>query len=631
MKPIQRLGRFLKKPWREHASPELLKSIAPADVAVLLALLVFGLMLLGFYLRVESFQEDSSYYMGLADSLIAKGRFEFDFKPHTQHPPGFPMILALVSLVFGGTYPVFAHTAAICGSLALFLAYFLLRRKDGRMVAAAACLLLGSSPFFFEFGTQSFLSELPFFLTTMLALLLASRFQTLKNWPARTLSWLLLVFCVLLSLLIRSAGLALLGGIGLWLAYSLIADRREARLRLKTFAPVLILGLGLQMLWAGWVKKVEVQDWPGQYMNTYANQMRMKNPRYPEQGIASPGDILHRAAENLALHGAHFSELLTRANWIAPLWYSPAVLLPIILLGLGCGVSVFRDRGDFLAWYFLCYVGIFLFWPFDPGPRAILPVFPLAFLYFWRGAAWFAKMASQRPRAAFGSGFLFSIILCAFSWFWIRSHGSAIGSQAKLSLVFWLLLAAACGLFLWPRSGALLERIRASAWSSRPMVSVWGEPLTVPLLGGLAGLLALVALGLFLQLGMGMANLSPDPSKFLHYPSVDAAQWIARNALPTDVVMAGQEAIVHRISGRRVILFPVSSNSQMIMDVLRNRDVRYLIVLQDTNKHPFFFPTEDQRWRSLSAAYPEAFGLVRHGPGYEIYQVAGEPHAKAAN
>ena len=113
---------------------------------------------------------------------------------------------------------MFAHTVAVCGILGLLMAYFLLRRKEGRMVSATACLLLGSSPFFFEMGTQSVLSELPFFLTSMLALLLATRIGTLKNWPARTLSWILLVLCLLLSLLIRSAGLALFGGIGLWLA-----------------------------------------------------------------------------------------------------------------------------------------------------------------------------------------------------------------------------------------------------------------------------------------------------------------------------------------------------------------------------------------------------------------------------
>ena len=321
--------------------------------------------------------------------------------------------------------------------------------------------------------------------------------------------------------------------------------------------------------------------------------------------------------------------MLTRTNWIAPLWYSPAVLLPILLLGLGCGVSMFRDTSDFLAWYFLCYVGIFLLWPFDPGPRAILPVFPLAFLYSWRGAAWFAKMAShglgQRSDRA-------SSFRSSFARF--RGSGyvrTAAQSDRKQNSPW------SFGFYSLPPRPVTVAPLRSAPRSAPRLDMVFpadgvrlGKALNGPISRG-PGVDGFGGAGSLLQLSIGIAELVCGPIQVLHYPSVDAAKWIASNALPTEVVMAGQESIVHRISGRRVILFPVSSNPQMIMDVLRNQGVRYLIVLEETNKHPFFFPTEDQRWRSLFAGYPEAFRLVRQGLGYEIYHAAGESQSKPAN
>jgi 4-amino-4-deoxy-L-arabinose transferase-like glycosyltransferase len=617
----------------QHVQPraKLLGLIEPADLPVLLGLLVLGFLFLVFYQRIESFNEDSSYYIGLADSLAKKARFEFDFKLHTQHPPGLPGILALVALFFGANYSVYVRTVAICGILGLVVTYFLLRRKEGRLVATAACLLLASSPFFFELSTRGVLSELPYFLTSTMTLLLASLLQTARGRSAQFFSWLSLVFFLLLSLMIRSAGIALVGGIFFWLVYSLVADkRRRAALHLGTFGSVLVLGIGLQLLWMGWVKKVVVQDWPGQYMNEYVNQMKMKDPRYPEKGSASPADILHRADTNLLIEGAHFSELLTRVNWIDRLWFSPVVLFPIVLILLGCVVSVSQDNGDFLAWYFLSYVGIFLLWPFDPGPRAILPVFPLAFLFLWRGSSLLVKLSIARPRVALLGGGLFSLALCGFSYFWVRLHKGDIGSQAKFSLIFWPALASIYALCKWIRLRTPVGKILQPAWSSRPVFSVLGKPLTAPFLASSSALILLVGMGFLMQMRIGRANLSPDPTKFLQYPSVDAAKWIESNALPTDVVMAGQEAIVHRISRRRIIQFPVTSNIHLIMETIQNHNVSYLIVLEELNQHPFFFPTEDERWQSLSGSFPEEFRLVHKGPGYAIYRVASESTARPA-
>ena len=70
--------------------------------------LIFGLGVLHFfsYMRVESYAPDSSYYIGLARSILEQGRYEFNFAPHVLYPPGYPALLALISIPFGISYLV---------------------------------------------------------------------------------------------------------------------------------------------------------------------------------------------------------------------------------------------------------------------------------------------------------------------------------------------------------------------------------------------------------------------------------------------------------------------------------------------------------------------------------------------
>ena len=112
------------------------------DLAVFVFLLVVWAMQIGLYQRVESYQEDSSCYIGLAHSLITTGRYEFNFKSHTEHPPGLPIILGATSLLFGGTYDADVRVVATLGVFGLFLGYLLLRKREppGSLVPAAACL-----------------------------------------------------------------------------------------------------------------------------------------------------------------------------------------------------------------------------------------------------------------------------------------------------------------------------------------------------------------------------------------------------------------------------------------------------------------------------------------------------------
>src|SRR4030095_14476264 len=92
-----------------------------------------------------------------------------------------------------------------------------------------------------------------------------------------------------------------------------------------------------------------------------------------------------------------------------------------------------------------------------------------------------------------------------------------------------------------------------------------------------------------------------------HPETLDAAAWLAANAGPGDAIMAGQEAGMHYLTGRRGIGFPVTSDPEVRRGVLDAERVRYWVVLEH-EPYPYFRPTECERLEILETAYP---GLTR--------------------
>src|SRR5208283_4332278 len=71
-----------------------------ADVAVYIFILLMGVFQLTHYPHSADFIYDVTY-PDLARSILEKGSYQLRFLPQTTFPPGFPLILAAVGLVFG--------------------------------------------------------------------------------------------------------------------------------------------------------------------------------------------------------------------------------------------------------------------------------------------------------------------------------------------------------------------------------------------------------------------------------------------------------------------------------------------------------------------------------------------------
>jgi hypothetical protein len=84
--------------------------------------------------------------------------------------------------------------------------------------------------------------------------------------------------------------------------------------------------------------------------------------------------------------------------------------------------------------------------------------------------------------------------------------------------------------------------------------------------------------------------------------------------------MAGEEAIVHYLTGYRTIGFPVTSNPTLIIATMSRHNVRYLIVYRDV-AYPYFLPTEEDRLEIVQRSFPTFGDLALEAAGYRIFRI----------
>jgi hypothetical protein len=584
------------------------RSLGRADVAILLLLLALGSFQVATVQRVESFGADSSVYIVLAHNILETGRYEFNFRPHTVYPPAFPFLLAGISMLTGReSYGVFIRFMPVFGALALVTWYFVLRRTEGRVVAGVACLLVGTSAAFYQLVTQSVLSEAPFFFMSGLVFLFVRGLeQQDARGPSRFLLLTGLCLATAVAVLLRSVGIAL--GAALF-AWGSIEIWRRGSVRFAPWRPALFAALFAFLGffgWVGWSKHSEQREYTGQRMESYASALLTKDPYRPELGVASTRDLVLRVASNAPVQAAHIFALLTRVSYVMPTWNSPPVVITLALLLCGLVSYVFDGRRGLLAWYFLAYFTVYLFWPFDEGQRFMLPVSPLACVLIWRGLVVTVNLLRSRPTATLACISALAAVLAVAT----GATDRLPGMQARVSMVFWPLTTAVSIflIILVERSG--LARA-TSALDSMVACLAWRRSYM-----GVVGIL--LAAGLFQQAAIARTNLAPDPSKYLHYTAADCAAWLRTAGV--GAVMTQQFAIIHRLSGRRTVSFPITSDPQLIVDTATREKVRYLVV-NDGVKYEYFSPTEEERWRNIERAYPLMFQLVYRGPGYRVFEV----------
>jgi len=616
--------RFLKllRPVQNERDERLPLSVA--DAAVYTFILLMGAFQVTHYPHTADFMNDMTY-PDLARSILEKGSYQLRFLPQTTFPPGFPLILAAVGLFLGLSPATLFPVVTVSATLGIIAAYELLRRVEGRTVAAATCLLLASSPVLFGFNTTIVFPEMPFFLMSMLALLLALKIDGAERGRS-LIGWMLLFSVTLvLALLIRSVGVALLAGLATWIAISLAVVPEVGRRRMSMFLIPLVLGSTVQLGWTLWAQRHQTLEWqlPG-YPQSYISQLRVKNGHYPELGTAHLSDIPSRVGRNVVMRVAGFSQLLARRN-VSKFWSSPAVAGILLLIAVGL-VSSLRNGGQLHDWYFLWHEFIFMVWPWDYRDRFLLPVVPLVCLYLWRGAKAVKNYSIREPRTVGVSLVVIGSFLCissaAFA-FGITAfpvnpeHVRGDHLQTVAAILFWGIVAAIGFGMLKSDS---LRRLRDGrgilARLSRAVES--GTPVAFRFAAILA-LAVIVVSGTRLVVGFGHQNMSPDITKQSGYPMIKAAEWIRTHEPSDRVIMAREPDFVFHFVGRRVVWFPPISDPKVLMDGIRRHHVRVILVVHQAKS--YWLLPEDECFRSLAQAYPGAFQLTHRDLDTWVYEV----------
>ena len=581
------------------------------DIIVVVLLFVLCVFEVATVQRIEYPYPDSAVYMTLAHNIRETGRYEFNYLPHTVYPPGFPMLLVGISSLTGHEgYGVYIRFMPVFGTLALVVWYFVLKSYAGRPAAAVCCVLVATSEYLFQLVTQFVISDIPSFLLCGVAILC---FDGLKSRRAHTLSFRLFLVAAFLAatvstVLLRSAGVALCAALVVW-AISDWWYRNSQGIGLRRIAVVVALvGLAGFSGWIAWTKQSEVREYEGQQRNSYASQFTARDLHRPELGTASTGDFLRRVAANIPQQASAIAVLASRADYILPTWYSPVAVMVLGLLGSGIVASLFGTRRSLLPWYFLANFAMFCLWQFDDGRRFMLPVAPLAFALMWEGVIVSARWLQTRPVATMGVILATAVSITLATGFTYRLPGF----QAKIATMFWPSLAIVAGSLLL---------ILKSRWRTKAEGALLALFAFVSSRGSRFGLFAagagLVFIGLFQQAVIARSNLSPDPTSFRHHSAADFASWL--RGAGDGVVMAEQVEIVHRLSDRKVMALPITSDPNVILASVRRENVRFVMV-SDPMEYAYFFPTEDERWRRVEAAEPSLFHLVHRGPGYRIYE-----------
>jgi hypothetical protein len=595
-----------------------------ADVAVYAFILLMGVFQLTHYPHTPDFMNDVTY-PDLARSILEKGSYQLRLLDQTMVPPGFPLILAAVGLFFGLSPAALFPVVAVSATLGLIAAYEFLRRVEGRGMAAAACLLLASSPVLFGFNTTLLYPEMSFFLASMLALLLA--FKIDRAEPSRSLiGWVLLLSVTLvLAVLIRSVGVALLTGLATWIATSLLVVPEIGRRRMKRFLLPLALGLTAQLGWMTWAHRHATVEWqlPG-YPQSYISQLRVKDGNYPELGLAHLSDIPSRIGRNLVLRAAGFSQLLTRRN-VSKFWSSPAVFGLLLLIAVGLGSSLWNG-GQLHDWYFLWHEFIFMVWPWNYGDRFVIPIIPLACLYLWRGVKAIKRYSIRQPKAVgvalvlvgsflFISSAAFAFKITAFQVNPEHVRGDHL--QTIAATLFWGVVAA-IGFGVLKSDSLKHLRDGSGIFARLSRIVESGTPLALRL-AAVVPLATIVVSGTVQAVAAGRYNMHPDVTEQPGYPMIKAAGWIRTHEPSDRVIMARDSEFIFHFADRRVVWFPPISDPRVLMDGIRRHHVGVILVVH----HPqnYWLPAEDACFQSLLQAYPGAFHLAHQDVDTWVYEV----------
>ena len=295
--------------------------------------------------------------------------------PAASHfPPGYPALLA-VAMLFGKSFTWLKVVNGVLFGAALWWFRSIAEKATGSTAFAwVAVLLVGLNSHLLRSSTIM-MSEIPYTAASILALWTLLRWDPESKAFYRSYDFWLVVVLASAAFYIRTAGIALGAGIGLYLLF----ERR--------WAAAFTFGGAFFALYLPWVLRGRAVD----AGSAYVDQLLSVNPYRPEEGQIDVSGLWDRIAENAGrylgqeLPNSMIPSLTVDYNPEAPVSHP---FVGLLLLGLiAYGIVRLPKLRWLVAGYVLASFAIFLVWPSVwYGVRFIQPLVPVLVLSAVYGA-----------------------------------------------------------------------------------------------------------------------------------------------------------------------------------------------------------------------------------------------------
>lgn len=350
-----------------------------------------GLVLLHLILCIALFEPkihtggDSATYLMLAESVLEIGDgYSLSLEPgppqpHTKYPPGYPLFLAPLVLMFGRNFVVLKLLSMLftAGSVLVFCAYA--RREREPLPWFFLALAFAVSPGVIDYS-RWMLSEAPFLFFTLAGLWMLR--EDAADARVGRPFWLGLAASIA-CFYVRSIGALLLVAGSLSYLF-----RREWRKFLVHGA----IGAGLTVPWLVRSRLVTGTT------SSYLEEFLLEDVYAPEAGYLDLGGMIGRFFENAMLYATReLPRALVGSDsaWSGNL-VAVAAAVAVCALVLVALAQAFRRRPDAAALYFLLTcVAIMLFQSSVNDVRYLVPLIPLFLVYSVDAATFLAGRARR--------------------------------------------------------------------------------------------------------------------------------------------------------------------------------------------------------------------------------------------
>lgn len=313
---------------------------------------------------------DELIYVGLSHSL-EHGEYRDNFlvgsPPHTKYPPAYPLWLIPVRHLTGESVDGIELFNLVLAAGALLLLYGVARRLLGSALAGALLFLLATTPVLLDWSSSVMSESLFLILSTgsLVAAFTADR-KGGSAGPAMIGAWL--------AFLTRTAGLALIGALGVWLL------RRRRPTELWTFA------IGSAVVVGGWFGYTWLA--PGGLLGlSYENDLAAIGSTQGGGGgaLGALVSLVTQASRTALYYATQTLPVSLALPTLRGTIVDNLVWQGVTAVLLGVGGFALRRTWRPAVWYLVFYGAMVVVWPWSYN-RLLVPILPLLFFTLLFGA-----------------------------------------------------------------------------------------------------------------------------------------------------------------------------------------------------------------------------------------------------